>query len=57
MDLHTFYAFFIRTQFVKKKMGVHLFPHVLVRTCLHYELIFIAAITQLNLMGAEQIVS
>ena len=51
-DLHTFYAFFIRTQFLKNGRAP---PHLWVRPCLHYDLIFIAAVTQWNRMGAAQI--
>ena len=46
-DLHTFYALIGCAP-----------PHPLwVRPCLHYDLIFIAAVTQWNPMGTEQIIS
>ena len=59
--LHTFYAFFIRTQFLKKIGALAPTttptPAPRVRPCLHYDLIFGAAVTQWNPMGAEQIIS
>ena len=52
-DLHTFYAFFIRTQF--KQTGWDPPPHPS-GSGPAYDLIFIVAVTQWHLMGAEQIV-